>query len=76
MAKTIRRARLRGLKKKHRDILTQEYPRFSDAEMRNRRKRIDDWMGAHALDHVLVYGSWMSGPAGPNLSQGMCKKII
>ena len=63
MAQTIRRARLRGLKKKHRDILAQEYPRFSDAEMRNRRKLIDNWMDEHDLDHVLVYGAWMSGPA-------------
>lgn len=63
MAKTIRRARLRGLQKIHRDIMGQAYPRFSDTEMRNRRKLIDNWMDEHSLDHVLVYGAWMSGPA-------------
>ena len=63
MTTTIRRAGLRGLKKMHRDIMAQEYPRFSDTEMRNRRKLIDGWMDAHELDHVLVYGAWMSGPA-------------
>ncbi|HCP00455.1 MAG TPA: hypothetical protein DIT35_03095, partial [Rhodospirillaceae bacterium] len=63
MASTIRRPRLRGLKKMHRDIMAQEYPRFSDEEMRNRRKLIDGWMDEYTLDHVLVYGAWMSGPA-------------
>jgi Xaa-Pro aminopeptidase len=63
LGNSIRRPPLRGLRKTHRDIMAQEYPRFSDTEMRNRRQLIDIWMDTHELEHVLVYGAWMSGPA-------------
>lgn len=62
MASKIRRPRLRGLGRAHRAILEQTFPRFSEAELRNRRALIAGWMDEHGLDHVLVYGA-RTGPA-------------
>ena len=38
-----------------------EYPRFSDAEMARRRKRLADVMGKAGVDHLLVCGEQRAG---------------
>jgi Xaa-Pro dipeptidase len=39
------------------------YPRFSDAELRARRRALEDAMSVRGVDHVLVYGSNRHGSA-------------
>ena len=51
------------------DLLTQEYPRFSDAELARRRALIEDVMAEAEVDHLLCYGIGTRGGAIGWLSQ-------
>jgi len=53
----------------HLAILSQEYPRFSDAEMQRRRLAIEDLMQAAEVDHLLVHGIGGRGGAVGWLAQ-------
>ena len=44
-------------------IVEAEYPRFSDAEMARRRRRIEDLLGEAGLDHLLFCGANRFGSA-------------
>jgi Xaa-Pro aminopeptidase len=46
-------------------ILEQQYPRFSDAEMRRRRAAIETLMKESKVGHLLVYGAFNAGSAVP-----------
>jgi Xaa-Pro dipeptidase len=44
-----------------RRLLEQEYPRFSDAEMKRRRMALADLMRQREVDHVVFYGAGWRG---------------
>jgi Xaa-Pro aminopeptidase len=44
-------------------IIDAEYPRFSDAEMENRRNALAAVMAEHKLDHCVIYGMNWTGSA-------------
>jgi len=50
-------------------LLAQEYPRFSDDEMRRRRLAVEEAMAAHEVDHLLVHGIGGRGGAVGWLAQ-------
>lgn len=50
-------------------ILHQEYPRFSEAEMRRRRDAIEEVMAAHEVDHLVVHAIGGRGGAVGWLAQ-------
>ena len=52
-----------------RAILDQEYPRFSDAEIRRRRDEFDETMARHEVDHLVVHGIGGRGGAVGWLAQ-------
>jgi Xaa-Pro aminopeptidase len=53
----------------HRAILDQEYPRFSDAEVRRRRAAVEEVMALNNVDHVVVHGVGGRGGAVGWLAQ-------
>lgn len=50
-------------------LLSQEYPRFSDAEMTRRRRAIESVMASASVSHLLIYGIGGRGGAVTWLSQ-------
>ncbi|NNN09532.1 MAG: M24 family metallopeptidase [Acidimicrobiaceae bacterium] len=53
----------------HLAILSQEYPRFSQSEMRRRRQLIEGVMAHHGVDHLVVHGIGGRGGAVGWLAQ-------
>jgi len=53
----------------HLTILRQEYPRFSEAEMRRRRQAIEEVMARRDVDHLVVHGIGGRGGAVGWLAQ-------
>ena len=53
----------------HLAILRQEYPRFSEAEMRRRRQAIEEVMARRDVDHLVVHGIGGRGGAVGWLAQ-------
>ena len=56
-------ARLDALPERLQTLLTQEYPSFSDREMKRRRAALEDVMAERGVRHVMVYGAQRSGSA-------------
>ncbi|HUY16246.1 MAG TPA: hypothetical protein VMV11_01665, partial [Acidimicrobiales bacterium] len=50
-------------------LLGQEYPRFSEGELRRRRQAIEDLMASKSVTHLLIYGIGGRGGAVTWLSQ-------
>ena len=50
-------------------LLGQEYPRFSEGELRRRRQAIEDLMASESVTHLLIYGIGGRGGAVTWLSQ-------
>jgi Xaa-Pro dipeptidase len=53
----------------HLAILSQEYPRFSETEMRRRRDAVQEVMAVNEVDHLLVHGIGGRGGAVGWLAQ-------
>src|SRR5665213_4072665 len=51
------------------ELLAQEYPRFSHAEMFRRRQAIENLMASKSVTHLLIYGIGGRGSAVTWLSQ-------
>ena len=56
-------ARLDALPERLQSLLAQEYPSFSDGEMKRRRASLEDVMAERGVRHVMVYGAQRSGSA-------------
>ena len=42
-------------------VIEQEFPRFSNSEMDQRRRLIKDWLNKYDLDHIILYGAYWAG---------------